>query len=67
MPIGLLIGWLIGQLYIGTAILITNQGHRRGMSETSILVRQSFRVIGMIFVYTALPALIGTLIELYVR
>jgi hypothetical protein len=67
MPIGLLIGWLIGQLFIGISMMVCNTVPQRNMSEASMLVRQVAKITGMMLAYTALPALIGTAIELYVR
>lgn len=64
MPIGLLIGWLIGQLFIGVAMMVCNTVPLRSAKEASQLMRQWAKITGMILAYTALPALIGTFIEL---
>lgn len=64
MPIGTIIGWLIGQLLIGFMLWWHNHEMKRNLTESSILVRQSFSALGLIFSYTAIGGLIGTFIEM---
>lgn len=66
MPIGTIIGWLIGQIFIGIMIMYANRGIPKNNTETAILTRQVMHVIGLMFCFTGLAALIGTIIELMI-
>jgi hypothetical protein len=68
MPIGLLIGWLVGQLIAGILI------HDKAIAENKIASLNETKrfsvaiaLVGTIMMWTALFGLIGTVIELMVR
>jgi hypothetical protein len=66
MPIGLLIGWLIGQLLFGIVTISSNQPLGR-QTELATIERQKLHAIGVFLFATAFFGLIGTIIELLVR
>lgn len=59
MPIGLLIGWLIGQFLGGIFTVLANSNPQTVHADVCAW-------IGRVMAITALCALIGTFIELYV-
>lgn len=66
MPIGLLIGWLIGQIFVGIVLIKDNQLRAKDDNMLS-LARAKMRVLGMFLFWTAIPAFSGTMIELIIR
>lgn len=67
MPIGTIIGWLIGQLIIGFIVSYKNSGAVPNMTEATALCRQTSVVVGNILLYTAFYGLVGTVIESILR
>lgn len=67
MPIGTIIGWLIGQLIVAITINKANSSVPMRQTETSTICRQFAVLISLVLGWTALIALIGTVIELIVR
>ena len=66
MPIGTIIGWLLGQLAIGFLLWLHNHQNRLHLTKASILTRQIFAVIGLMLCYTAIGGLVGTFIEMFI-
>ena len=65
MPIGTIIGWLIGQLFIG--IMLVRSNSAPVIDNNLAMLRSVVRAVGLSFIWTAIVALIGTAIELLVR
>ncbi len=67
MPIGLLIGWLIGQIFITIILINSNSKLISNQPDSFQLARKLLVSLGLFLFWTGISAFIGTIIELIVR